>query len=364
MNVRANGRRALHVRGRGLPDERPTQWWIVDGTLSAEPVSGADTVFDGGWILPGLVDAHCHVGIGGDGPVGLAEAIGQAENERDVGALLLRDCGSPIDTRALDEYDDLPRIIRAGRHLARPKRYSHGLAIDVEDEAQLPEAVSVQARRGDGWVKLVGDWIDRDIGDLAPLWSEDVLKAAIAAAHFHGARVTAHVFGEDALPSLVRAGIDCIEHGTGITDDVIDLMVERGTALVPTLINLDNFPAIADSASKYPKYAAHMRDLYSTGQQRVAAAREAGVPIYAGTDAGSMVAHGRIADEVDALNGVGMTATDALGAACWHARLWLGRPALEHGAAADLICFSDDPRTGAAVLKRPDVVILRGAVFS
>jgi imidazolonepropionase-like amidohydrolase len=364
MNVRANGNRALHVRGRGLPDERPTQWWIVDGMLSAEPVSGADTVFEGGWILPGLVDAHCHVGIGGDGPVELMEAIGQAETERDVGALLLRDCGSPIDTRALDEYDDLPRIIRAGRHLARPKRYGHGLAIDVEDEAQLPEVVSAQARRGDGWVKLVGDWIDRDVGDLAPLWSEGVLKAAIDAAHFHGARATAHVFGEDALPGLVRAGIDCIEHGTGITDDVIDLMVERGTALVPTLINIENFPGIADNASKYPKYAAHMRDLYATSQQRVAAAREAGVPIYAGTDAGSMVAHGRIADEVDALKGVGMAATDALGAACWHARLWLGRPALEHGAPADLICFSDDPRTGAVVLKRPDVVILRGAVFS
>jgi imidazolonepropionase-like amidohydrolase len=364
MNARANSNRALHVRGYGLPDERRTQWWIVDGTLSAEPVSGADTVFDGGWVLPGLVDAHCHVGIGGDGPVELVEAIGQAKTERAVGALLLRDCGSPIDTRALDEYNDLPRIIRAGRHLARPKMYGRGLAIDVEDEAQLPEVVSVQARRGDGWVKLVGDWIDRDIGDLAPLWSEDVLKAAIDAAHFHGARVTAHVFGEDALPGLVRAGIDCIEHGTGITDDVIDLMVERGTALVPTLINIENFPGIADNASKYPKYAAHMRDLYVTSRQRVAAAREAGVPIYAGTDAGSMVAHGRIADEVDALKRVGMTATDALGAACWHARLWLGRPALEHGAPADLICFADDPRTGAALLKRPDVVILRGAVFS
>jgi imidazolonepropionase-like amidohydrolase len=353
---------ALHVRGRGLPDEEPVDWWIVDGTLSAEPVPGADTVFDGGWILPGLVDAHCHVGIGTDGPIDLPEAIGQAQAERDVGALLLRDCGSPIDTRSLDRHDDLPRIIRAGRHLARPKRYSRGLSIDLEDESQLPEAVAVQARRGDGWVKLVGDWIDRDVGDLVPLWSDDVLTAAIDAAHAHGARVTAHVFGEDALPGLVRAGIDCIEHGTGITDGVMDLMVERGTALVPTLINTENFPGIADRAAKYPSYAAHMRDLYATSRQRVAAAREAGVPIYAGTDAGSMVAHGRVADEVDALKGVGMTATDALGAACWDARRWLGRPALQHGASADLICFSDDPRKGAAVLSRPDLVILRGAV--
>ena len=60
-----------------------------------------------------------------------------------------------------------------------------------------------------------------------------------------------------------------------------------------------------------------MRDLYATCYPRIGAAREAGVPIYAGTDAGSMVAHGRIADEVEALKGIGMSPTDALGAACW-----------------------------------------------
>ena len=153
---------SLHVRGVGLPDEEPVEWWIVDGTLSAEPVGDADTVFDGGWILPGLVDAHCHVGLGVHGATDLDEAIAQAETERDVGALLLRDAGSPVDTRSLDDHDDLPRIIRAGRHLARPKRYQRGAAIELEDESQLPDAVAEQARFGDGWVKLVGDWIDRD----------------------------------------------------------------------------------------------------------------------------------------------------------------------------------------------------------
>ena len=364
----------IHVRGLGLPDEQPVEWWIVDepsgekpgrrGVLSAEPVSGAVTVFDGGWILPGLVDAHCHVGLGDHGPLdNLDDCIAQAEVERDAGALLLRDAGSPMDTRSLAERDDLPEIIRAGRHLARPKRYQRGFAIELEDESALPEAVVEQARFGDGWVKLVGDWIDREVGDLAPLWSDDVLKAAIDAAHANGARVTAHVFSEDALPGLIKAGIDCIEHGTGLTDDTIDLMVEHGTALVPTLINVANFPGIADGAEKYPKYARHMRDLYEKSFSRIAAAREAGIPIYAGTDAGSMVAHGRIADEIDALTDIGMTPTEALGAACWSAREWLGRPNIEHGAPADLVCYRDDPRRGAAVLNRPDLVILRGRTF-
>jgi imidazolonepropionase-like amidohydrolase len=359
----------LHVRGRVLPGGEPVQWWIVGdegaGTLSAQPVGDAETVWDGGWIMPGLVDAHCHVGLGPGGPVTLDEALGQAETERGVGALLLRDAGSPVDTRSLDEREDLPRIIRAGRHLARPKRYSPGLPIDVEDESQLPAAVAEQARWGDGWVKLVGDWIDRGIGDLAPLWSDDILKAAIDAAHANGARVTAHVFGEDALPGLIAAGIDCIEHGAGLTDDSVALMLEHGTALVPTLINIENFPAIvAAAAAKYPLYAKHMRDLYGSCRQRVGAAREAGVPIYAGTDAGGMITHGRIADEVEALKEIGMTPSEALGAASWSARSWLGRPGLEHGASADLLCFAEDPRLGSPVLGAPDLVILRGRVFS
>jgi imidazolonepropionase-like amidohydrolase len=353
----------LHVRGRGLPDGEPVQWWVVDGALSADPVADAETVFDGGWVVPGLVDAHCHVGLGPGGAVSPDETIIQAETERGAGALLLRDAGSPVDTRGLDERDDLPRIIRAGRHLARPKRYLPNVPIDIEDESQLPEYVAEQARWGDGWVKLVGDWIDRGIGDLTPLWSDDVLTAAIDAAHANGARVTAHVFGEDALPGLINAGIDCIEHGTGLTDDTIALMLEHGTALVPTLINIENFPGIADAAAKYPTYARHMRDLYGSCRARVGAARDAGVPIYAGTDAGGMIAHGRIADEVEALKGIGMDPTEALGAASWAARSWLGRPGLEHGASADLLCFAEDPRLGSQVLGAPDLVILRGKVF-
>lgn len=358
----------LHIRGYSLPDGEYVQWWIVDGVLHADPIAGADTVFGAsgpdGWIVPGLVDAHCHVGLAEHGAITEAEAIEQARAERHVGALLLRDCGSPTDTRGLDAHHDLPRIIRAGRHIARPRRYSQDIAIELDDEWQLPEVVAAQAQYGDGWVKLVGDWIDRSVGDLAPLWSDDVLAAAVSAAHEHGARVTAHVFGEDALPGLIAAGIDCIEHGTGLTDDTIALMAQREIALVPTLINIDNFPAIADAASKYPKYAKHMRDLYAQCHRRIGAAHDAGVRIFAGSDAGSMVAHGRIADEVAALSGIGMSPTDALGAACWDAREWLGRPALVDGAPADVLCYSEDPRSGPQVLANPDLVILGGQIFS
>ena len=356
---------ALHLQGRGLPGEDSVELWVRDGLISLEPIAGADTVARSGWILPGLVDAHCHVGIkymGGHEDE--AGAIAQAETERTVGALLLRDAGSPIDTRFIDEREDLPKIIRAGRHIAMPKRYIPGLAVDLEDESQLPEAVAQQAILGDGWVKLVGDWIDRSVGDLRPLWSDGILRDAIDAAHRHGARVTAHVFSEDALPGLINAGIDCIEHGTGLTDETIEMMVEHGTALVPTLINIATFPDIVSTAAqKFPIYARHMADLHARVGRTIGDAHDAGVPIYAGTDAGGSIVHGRIADEVAALTGIGMSPTEALGAACWDARSWLGRPGLEHGAPADLLVYDTDPRTSAETLAAPDLVILRGQIF-
>lgn len=350
---------AARLRGVALPGEQTVELWVdAGGRLTDVPVPGAQTLVDGGWIVPGLVDAHCHVGLATADPGDIEEAAAQARTDRDGGALLIRDCGSPVDTRPLQGRADLPEIIRAGRHLARPKRYIPGIAVDADDPALLPELVVEQARVGDGWVKLVGDWIDRGLGDLAPLWPDDVLVAAIDAAHTAGARVTAHVFGTDALPGLINAGIDCIEHGTGLTDDLIAEMARRGTALVPTLINIDTFPGIADSAARYPTYAAHMRSLHAGARGVVRRAIEAGVPVYAGSDAGGGIAHGRIVDEIVELHAAGHP--DALGAASWAARDWLGRPGLAVGAPADLLVYAEDPRIDPARLRAPDLIMLRG----
>ncbi|HEX3648302.1 MAG TPA: amidohydrolase family protein [Pseudonocardiaceae bacterium] len=353
---------ALHLRGVVLPGDEPLDLWVVNGRVRTAEVPGARTVFGGGYLVPGLVDAHCHVGIGPHGPVDLAEATTQAEIERDVGALLLRDCGAPLDTRPLQERLDLPRIIRAGRHLSLPKRYLPNVGIELADPELLPAAIVEQAEYGDGWVKLIGDWIDRSVGDLAPLWPDHILAEAIDAAHRAGAKVTAHVFGEEALPGLVNAGIDCVEHGTGLSGDVIDEMARRGTALVPTLINVENFPGIADSASKYPVYAKHMRALHARAREMVGAAAEAGVPIYAGTDAGGGVEHGRIAAEVIALHDAGLAAPKALGAASWDARTWLGWQSIADGAPADLVGYPTDPRRDLDVLRAPGRILLRGRV--
>ncbi|WP_171058036.1 amidohydrolase family protein [Modestobacter altitudinis] len=357
---------ALHLSGVLLPEGEHRDLWVTGGRITFEAVPGAETVSRGGWLLPGLVDAHCHVGIatGGTAVEDLAAAREQALTERAAGVLALRDCGSPVDTRELDEHLDLPRVIRAGRHLAAPRRYIPGLAIELDPADLVAEAV-VQARRGDGWVKLVGDWIDRGIGDLAPEWPAEVLTAAIEAVHAEGARVTAHTFGTDALPGLLAAGIDCIEHGTGLTENLIAEMAARGTAVVPTLVNVENFPGFAAAGeARFPGYASTMRRLYAGSGAVVRAAYEAGVPVFAGTDAGGGIAHGVIAEEVRALHAAGLPAEAALAAGSWAAREWLGLPGIVEGAPADLVVYESDPRADLDTLARPRRMVLRGVVVA
>jgi imidazolonepropionase-like amidohydrolase len=352
---------ALHVRGTVLPEGEPRDLFIVDGRVSYERVAAAPTAAEG-WLVPGLVDAHCHIGIG-FGQSGLAdrdEQERQAYADRDGGALLLRDCGSPVDNRWVQQRADLPRLVRAGRHLARPKRYIRGLGVEVEPD-ELAAAAAEQARYGDGWVKLVADWIDRERGDLAPVWPREALRAAVAAAHAAGARVTAHVFGEEALPDLLDAGIDCIEHGPGLDDTLIARMARSGTALVPTLINIATFPGIADRAERFPDYADHMRRLHARAAQVVRTAHEAGVRLCTGTDAGGGIEHGRVVEEIIALHEAGLPAEAALAAGSWTSRAWLGFPGdLAEGAPADFLALADDPRQNLAVLRSPRQIFLRG----
>jgi len=354
----------LRARGVVLPEGEHRDVYVAGGRITYEAV--ADAVDLGtGWIVPGLVDAHCHVGLDAHGAVDEATQEEQALADRDAGALLLRDCGSPADTRWVDDRADLPELIRAGRHLARTKRYMRDYAWEIEPE-QLSAYVAQEAARSDGWVKIVGDWIERDAGDLAPSWPAEAVHAAVAEAHAQGVRMTAHVFGEAALPDLIEAGIDCIEHGTGLTVELVDQMAARGTALVPTVRNLENFPTYADAGeAKFPAYAKRMRALHARRRETIGAAHEAGVAIYTGTDAGGVLPHGLIAEEVRLLATYGLTPFEAVGAASWRAREWLGRPAtLFEGAPASFCIYPADPLTDLRVLAAPTHIVLRGRVVA
>jgi imidazolonepropionase-like amidohydrolase len=354
---------AVHVRGVVLPEREYREMWVQDGRITYEPAPAAETVATG-WVIPGLVDLHCHVGLDAGGAVPPDEAERQATADRDAGVLLIRDAGSAADTRWIDERDDLPRIVRAGRHIARTKRYMRNYGWEIEPD-ELVAYVDREARRGDGWVKLVGDWIDRDAGDLGPCWPRPALEAAIERAHELGVRVTAHVFGEDALPDLLAAGIDGIEHGTGLSDDLIAMMAERGVSMVPTLVNIANFPTFAEQGGvKFPAYADRMRRLYARRYDTVRSAYEAGVPIFTGTDAGGVLPHGLLAREVLELVTAGVPAADAVAAASWRARAYLlnGSGTLDEGAPGDLCVYAADPTAEPSTLLEPARIILRGRV--
>ncbi|OLE29690.1 MAG: amidohydrolase [Actinobacteria bacterium 13_1_20CM_3_71_11] len=354
---------ALHVKGVLLPDDEVRDLWLDGDRVTFEPVPHAETVATQGFILPGLVDAHCHIGIRpGGGPIGsLDEARELAAIDRAAGTLTIRDAGSPFPYAELDDDPDVPRLVRAGRHVAPVRRYLRGIGIEVPD-ADLPATLAEQAKAGTGWVKLVGDWIDREVGDLAPAFDPAAVAAGIEAAHAAGAKVAVHTFSEEAVATLVRAGVDSVEHGTGLDAGLIDEMARRGTAFVPTMINIRRFDDIAAQAEpKFPRYAAHMRALGTGHPAIVRSAHEAGVPIYVGSDAGGGIAHGMAAREMLLLHELaGMAPLEVLRAGSWGAREWLGMPGLVEGGPADLVVYDRDPREDLTALLEPGHIILRG----
>ena len=199
----------LHLRGRVLlgPDEERPEAWVVGGRITYEaPLARVDEAQDvEGWVLPGLVDAHCHIGLDAHGAVDEQTQERQAVADRDAGTLLIRDAGSagrhPLDRRPRRPAEDRPR-----RPAHRPARSgTSATSATRSSPASSRTSSAPRPARGDGWVKLVGDWIDREIGDLAPCWPRRrAARRPWRPAHEEGARVTAHCFGEDCLPDLAR----------------------------------------------------------------------------------------------------------------------------------------------------------------
>ncbi|MFI5491050.1 amidohydrolase family protein [Actinoplanes sp. NPDC051859] len=355
---------ALHVRGVVLPEGEVRDLWLVGDRVTFEPVKDAETISDGGWIVPGLVDAHCHLGIryGASAIESLDEAREHAAMDRNAGVLAMRDAGSPYPYPELEDEPEIPRLVRAGRHVAPTRRYLRDIGVEV-DASDVVDTVTAQAKAGGGWVKIVGDWIDRNVGDLAPSWDAATMAAAVEAAHAAGARAAVHTFSEEAVALMVRAGVDSVEHGTGLSFDLIDEMARRGTALVPTMINIQTFGKIADQARpKFPGYADHMLSLRDNFPQVVVAAHEAGVPVFVGTDAGGSIRHGLAAEEMLLLHEAGIPAVDVLAAASWKAREWLGFPGLVEGGLADLVVYPEDPRANLRVVREPRRIVLKGRV--
>lgn len=351
---------AIRVRGIVLPGREERSFRIDAGRLRQDDSPSAaagDTVVDGGWLLPGLVDVHTHPGTENGPGTPFDEQVlrKQLLDHRDAGVLLVRTPGSAARIPDwVDQDPELPRVRSAGRWLATPGRFFPGYGRDITEEELVFAAVE-EASASSGWCKIVGDWSPDE--PAVPL---DILAAAVEAVHAIGGRVAVHCQTAEGSRNAVLAGADSLEHGMHLDLGLIDQMARQRTAFVPTM----NVFAAHEQEVR-AREASPRRDWWITGWEGLArsvrAAHEAGVTVLAGTDSFPC---GTVAGEVARLAGAGLPAHDAVAAASWQAREWLGLPGLVDGAPADLVAYDTDPTLDASALAHPSRIILKGRVVA
>jgi imidazolonepropionase-like amidohydrolase len=176
---------------------------------------------------------------------------------------------------------------------------------------------------------------------------DDELSVAVAEAAAAGRWVMAHAQATDGIKAAVRNGIRSIEHGVFLDDEAIEMMLDRGTYLVPTLLAPIGVLEAADRGGRMPSHAlAKARLVVDAHRESVSAAAKAGVKIAMGTDAG-VAPHGENLRELPEMVACGMSPSDALIATTRTAAELLGvlddRGTVEPGKRADLVVATGEP---------------------
>ncbi|OLS96729.1 hypothetical protein BJF90_43580 [Pseudonocardia sp. CNS-004] len=345
------------MRGTVLPEAVVRDVWVADGTISLDPLPGAVTVHTGGYLIPGLVDVHCHPGTVEVGlPVDDDQLLADGAAHLRAGTTLIRVPGSGSRLPSwFGERPGLPRVVAAGLPVAVEGGFfpGWGRQVGIDD---VPRAAAEEAGAS-GWCKLIVDWFDDDAGYAATM-SAEVVAAAARAARGTGGRIAVHTQSAEGGHAAVKARVDSVEHGMHLPTELLGEMAAIGTALVPTATVFTSLAPQMDVDAVPPA----LRSWFASGLRRhrdlVRSAHEAGVVVLAGTD----LPPGSLTTEIRWLAEAGLTAHDALGAGSWAARRWLGYPGIEHGAPADLVVFDEDPRSDLRMLDHPRLVVARGAV--
>jgi imidazolonepropionase-like amidohydrolase len=342
----------VRVRGISLPSGEAVDLYAAGDRWTADPVADAELAGEG-WLLPGLVDAHTHPGADAPGE-SLDESLLREDLHQHVaaGVTMIRSPGLAGDPpQWFGRDDDVPRAVHAGPWLAQHGQFFDGWGRRA-DPAELPRLAAAQAART-GWAKLIGDWGPEDA-----VLSADVLKQVVVGVHAANGRVAVHSQQAEGGAAAVAAGVDSLEHGMCLDPGLLPQMARQGTALTPTLA------VITAGLAKVQQRPDSLRKTWYLGGaavhgQLAAAAAEEGVTILAGTDSRPC---GRIIDEILALAGEGLPPEQAIGAASWAARAYLGMAGLSEGAPADAVIYDSDPRRDLNQLATPRAVILRGAI--
>jgi imidazolonepropionase-like amidohydrolase len=201
---------------------------------------------------------------------------------------------------------------------------------------------------------------------LGQAFTDEEMRAIVSTAHNLGLKVASHAHADAGIAAAVRAGVDSIEHGTFASPATIQLMKQRGTVFVPTLMAFTGIRERLGKGIYTPIVEDKVRMTLSEVGRAAKLARAAGVPIVFGTDAG-VYEHGRNAGEFAQLvDLVGMSPAEAIAAATTGAARLLGIDdhvgRIAPGYSADMIAVGGDPLRDVRLLEHVEWVMARGQV--
>jgi imidazolonepropionase-like amidohydrolase len=340
---------------------------------SAPAPAGATTIdARGRFVVPGLIDAHTHLGDFASARRALESGVTTA---RSAGTSNYADVG----LRELAKKGAIPGpdVLAAGYHV-RPQLAADAFLSDptlspfmnggVITADAIRQVVRVNLSHGVDWIKTTST--ERagtpDTDPRKQLYTDAEVAGMVQEAGAKGIPVMAHAHGAEGALAAVKGGVRSIEHGTYLSDEALTLMKEKGTYLVPTYATVID---LVEPGGDYDNPGLHLRGSHMLPRLRetVARAHRAGVRIVTGADTGyGPNSVTRIAHEVAAFVEIGMTPLHALQAATTVAaellRIEKRTGVIEPGFDADLIVVERNPLDQIRTLEDPLLVVSNGEV--
>lgn len=326
-------------------------------------------------VIPGLIDCHVHLCLGGDADVvrtirdedpvlTLLKAARFARLTLEAGFTTVRDLGARDHSifalqQAIEQgLTPGPRILAAGLAICMTGGHARFIGRQADGPAEVIRAVREQLAAGAGVIKFIasGGVLTPGTDPDHPQMTPEELAAGMAEARRAGRRIAAHAHGAEGMKNAIRAGAHSIEHATLMDEDAAALMAQHGVFMVPTLSALAT-TATCGPACGVPETAVTkaraMRARHEAGFKK---ARQSHIPIALGTDAGTPFNyHGENAQELPRMVGLGMSPMEAIMAATSAAAELLGIErkvgTVEAGKVADLILVEGNPLTRIDLLQ-------------
>jgi imidazolonepropionase-like amidohydrolase len=371
------------VRGLAVVVEGDRIAAVVDADRAP---AGRVLELDGLTLLPGLINCHVHLCLGGEPdpvrplreePVALTalKALVRARQTLEAGVTTVRDLGGR-DYAELAVRDAVrsglvqgPRILAAGRGICMTGGHGWWFAREADGPVEVRRAVREQLKAGADVIKLLatGGVMTPGVDPHAPQLDLEEIRAAVDEARKAGRRVAAHAQAAQGIAWCVEAGVTSVEHGVFLTEPLAARMARDGVALVPTLIAPEAIVRGGLEAS-IPEFMVRKAEaLRARHREAFRLALQAGVAVAAGTDAGTPLnPHGSLVPELRLMVEEGMSPLGALQAATAAAARVLGieqeTGRVAPGLAADLLAVAGDPTERIEALDAVRLVMVRGQV--